>query len=452
PMLGMTPDQYIQQYQSAASNPQQYGSHVQANSQDWQNAVNAWNTGGAVAPQYYGALQQINQYYKQGQAAPGSMNPILGSQYLYQKGKDAAAPSNFFSNIASNPWPTLVGAGAAALTGGSSLVADMSTAAAGATTGAAGAAAGTLTGDIQTGNYNLKNLATNTALGAAGGATLNTLANSGTTTPQGTVNGTLNIDPNTGVPIDPNTGQPLTTSPTGGNPPGGTLTPGTPVGTSPVTTGGNDPLNTPGSPELNLANNPNLTNAGGDTTTTPTTPTDTGTPTTPTDTGTPPSSNTSSLSGLASIPGYASLAAAMLALTKGMSSINSAISASDPFASSRSTYAGMLNNLMKNPSSIVSTPGYQGGLQGVEASMASQGYLGSGNMMSALQNYSGNIYNQQVQTLGQLAGANINPNANAYLGGAESNLQTMLQSIGLLSQGFNSLTAATTNTTNPSGS
>jgi hypothetical protein len=62
-------------------------------------------------------------------------------------------------------------------------------------------------------------------------------------------------------------------------------------------------------------------------------------------------------------------------------------------------YAAMLNNLMNNPSSITSMPGYQAGIDAVERSMAAQGYQGSGNMAAALQQYGGNFFNQQVSQL-----------------------------------------------------
>jgi hypothetical protein len=82
---------------------------------------------------------------------------------------------------------------------------------------------------------------------------------------------------------------------------------------------------------------------------------------------------------------------------------------SDPFAAYRPGYAAQLNQLTSNPSMITSMPGYKAGLQAVERSMASQGYQGSGNMMAALQKYGGDFYNQQVNQLASLGGANISP-------------------------------------------
>jgi hypothetical protein len=71
-------------------------------------------------------------------------------------------------------------------------------------------------------------------------------------------------------------------------------------------------------------------------------------------------------------------------------------------ASSRAADA-QLTNLLQDPSSITSTPGYQAGLDAVERKAASQGYLGSGNMMIGLAKYAGDFYSQQLSQLGQLA-------------------------------------------------
>jgi hypothetical protein len=73
-------------------------------------------------------------------------------------------------------------------------------------------------------------------------------------------------------------------------------------------------------------------------------------------------------------------------------------------------YADMLSGLMRDPSSLVNTPGYQAGLEAVQRGLAASGYLGSGNEMTALLNYGGNIYDQQVARLAGLAGLGaVNP-------------------------------------------
>lgn len=58
--------------------------------------------------------------------------------------------------------------------------------------------------------------------------------------------------------------------------------------------------------------------------------------------------------------------------------------------------------LMANPNSITSMPGWKAGEQAVTRSMAANGYLGSGNMMKALQDYGGDFYNKTLQTMSGL--------------------------------------------------
>lgn len=84
----------------------------------------------------------------------------------------------------------------------------------------------------------------------------------------------------------------------------------------------------------------------------------------------------------------------------------------DPFSVYRPMAGSKFGELLNNPGSITSMPGWEAGLKGVERSMLAQGYQGSGNMMQALQKQGGDFYNQQLMVLAQLAGAGINP-ANA---------------------------------------
>lgn len=81
----------------------------------------------------------------------------------------------------------------------------------------------------------------------------------------------------------------------------------------------------------------------------------------------------------------------------------------DPFAAERKKYQDQLALLASDPNYLTSLPGYQAGLQAVMRSGAANGYLGSGNMMAALQQYGGNVYQQEFQRLATLAGANIGP-------------------------------------------
>lgn len=97
----------------------------------------------------------------------------------------------------------------------------------------------------------------------------------------------------------------------------------------------------------------------------------------------------------------------------------------DPFASQRPQYQAQLSNLMANPSSIYSDPGYMAtlmqGEQGLQRNMAAQGFTGSGNALIALKGYDESFANtylrQQEQLLTQLAGGmSSGPSANP-LGG-----------------------------------
>ncbi len=90
--------------------------------------------------------------------------------------------------------------------------------------------------------------------------------------------------------------------------------------------------------------------------------------------------------------------------------------AADPFGAYRPQFAAQLAELGADPSKLTQTPGYNAGLQAVERRMASQGYNGSGNMMTALAKYGGDFYQQEMSRLAGLAGANLNPaNASSIL-------------------------------------
>lgn len=94
---------------------------------------------------------------------------------------------------------------------------------------------------------------------------------------------------------------------------------------------------------------------------------------------------------------------------------SAAASAADPFSSQRGQYQSMLSDLIKNPSSITSQPGYEfnldQGLKSVQGSAAANGMLNSGNVLTSLQQYGSNYAQNQLQNqellLAQLAGANV---------------------------------------------
>lgn len=71
--------------------------------------------------------------------------------------------------------------------------------------------------------------------------------------------------------------------------------------------------------------------------------------------------------------------------------------------------AQQLLALISGKTDVSTLPGYGAGLQAVQRQGAANGWLGSGNMMAALQQYGGKFYNDAVTQLGGLAGANFNP-------------------------------------------
>jgi hypothetical protein len=118
--------------------------------------------------------------------------------------------------------------------------------------------------------------------------------------------------------------------------------------------------------------------------------------------------------GAAVAGGVASSATSSL-LGGGNSGAQGAANAADPFASQRGQYQTMLAQLINNPSSITSNPGYEFGLEesnkAVEGSAAANGMVNSGNVLQALstnsQGYAAQQLNNQELLLAQLAGANI---------------------------------------------
>lgn len=88
----------------------------------------------------------------------------------------------------------------------------------------------------------------------------------------------------------------------------------------------------------------------------------------------------------------------------------------DAFQPYRAGYAKMLADLMRDPSSVTSLPGYEFGLleseKALTRNLASQGLTGSGTAAKAIpynaSDYAGKYYQQQIQTLAGLAGANMN--------------------------------------------
>jgi hypothetical protein len=137
----------------------------------------------------------------------------------------------------------------------------------------------------------------------------------------------------------------------------------------------------------------------------------------------------------------------------GSSGAQNAANAADPFASQRGQYQTMLSNLINNPSSITSQPGYQFELQqsqnAVEGSAAANGMVNSGNVLQALstnsQGFAAQQLNNQELLLAQLSGANVGSpgTAGQILQGQNTANQAAVSSLGstvgqAVTQGFNS--------------
>lgn len=104
--------------------------------------------------------------------------------------------------------------------------------------------------------------------------------------------------------------------------------------------------------------------------------------------------------------------------------------ASDPFGKYRGQYAGKINTLMSDPSSIVNTPEYKARQQAASRLMASQGYTGSGNALAAAAEAGGASYQQAFDNMARLAGVDAQPGgSNAALANVSSARDSSLSGI-----------------------
>jgi hypothetical protein len=92
--------------------------------------------------------------------------------------------------------------------------------------------------------------------------------------------------------------------------------------------------------------------------------------------------------------------------------------AAQPSAINRQAEAE-LAALMADPNRITSMPGYEAGLEAVQRGMAAGGYLGSGNMATALQKYGGDFYNNALTQYGNLSQLGRGNEATYRMGGIE---------------------------------
>jgi hypothetical protein len=124
----------------------------------------------------------------------------------------------------------------------------------------------------------------------------------------------------------------------------------------------------------------------------------------------------------------------------------------DPYAQYRSQAAAQLQNLLANPSTITSTPGYQfnlaQGLQAQQAQQAAQGRLVSGGGLLQAQQfgqqYATSQLGQQQQLLAQLSGATQAP-----AGAATAQQGINFGQAGALGLGLQGLGGGTANVLNP---
>jgi hypothetical protein len=164
--------------------------------------------------------------------------------------------------------------------------------------------------------------------------------------------------------------------------------------------------------------------------------------------------------GLSNLLGYAKTGAQLVGgigqLAKGAQLLGGAGKVSpqqaDPFSQYRSGLAAQLNNLLINPSTVTSTPGYQfnlsQGLQGLQAQQAAQGRLVSGGALLQGQQYGQNLaqqtYQQQLQNLASLSGATQSPAT-----GATTQQQLGFGNVGAGALGLQQLGAGAAGVLNP---
>lgn len=98
--------------------------------------------------------------------------------------------------------------------------------------------------------------------------------------------------------------------------------------------------------------------------------------------------------------------------------VQQAQAAGDPYGPYRDAAAKKLNDLMNDPSKIESSPEYKARISAAQRLMASQGYTGSGNALTAVANAGGDAYQQAFNNLAMLSGAGGQPGYGAMQGAA----------------------------------
>ena len=113
----------------------------------------------------------------------------------------------------------------------------------------------------------------------------------------------------------------------------------------------------------------------------------------------------------------------------------------DPWGTSggRDLAASQLQGVLSGGSdAYMNTPAYRARMQAVQRSMAANGYLGSGNMAVAAANAGTAGYNEYLQQMSGLAGANQNPAASGTmeLTGTSGANNLAMNSLGLIGKGI----------------
>lgn len=121
----------------------------------------------------------------------------------------------------------------------------------------------------------------------------------------------------------------------------------------------------------------------------------------------------SSLGGLLTgqnLGSLARLAGSALGIGSGLNALDQAnrlreqAAAADPMAPHRAGWAARLNDLLANPGSITSDPGYEAAMEAVKRGGASTGHFASGNMTGGLAQFGVDFYDRAVRRLGALVG------------------------------------------------
>ena len=84
-----------------------------------------------------------------------------------------------------------------------------------------------------------------------------------------------------------------------------------------------------------------------------------------------------------------------------------------------------VNNLIRDPSSVVNLPGFAAGKQAVERAAAGRGYLGSGNLTVALAKYGDQFYNNALTNFNRIAQQNAPIRQNYNLNSTALALQSL---------------------------